>query len=171
VRHMKPLVADAQSRGLSLDQALLIAAGQSLEVTELLLDAGASVRPAGEWAPLHMAARAEPAEPALSISKLLLARGPDPNADMTFGTPLVLAAQRRHRELVRLPLEAGAEPSCRGRRHLTALESGHAARFGRVHAEAVRTGRCGAARHPRGHARRRHGAAAVVVRGVIDLAT
>lgn len=123
VRYLKTLIADAESRKVPLDGALLIAAGSSVEVAELLLDAGANVRPAGEWAPLHMAARAEPQDRAVTLSRLLLDRGADPNADMTFGTPLVMAAQRRNRELVRLLLAAGADPTYRGRKSVTALEA------------------------------------------------
>jgi len=83
-----------------------------LEVTDMLLRAGANVKGANEFGatPLYAAA----AEAGLPMAQKLLAAGADANAGLLSGeTPLMQAARRGNVEVVRALLAAKADPNAK----------------------------------------------------------
>ena len=89
------------------------AGGDSPEVVQALLDAGADPNARGAkdgWAPLHVAADSE----TLEVIKVLVDGGADLNARNEDGlTPLHGATQERNPEVVKMLLDAGADPKAR----------------------------------------------------------
>lgn len=97
------------------------------EAAEVLLDAGADVdKPADnrfQVRPIHSAAANRDAEKALSLARLLVDRGADPNVVQGGGwTPLHQAAAHGNRALVEFLLDHGADPKVEGERGLKAAE-------------------------------------------------
>lgn len=113
---------DIEARNPAGENALLLAAikGQR-ELVALLLKRNAQVNKPG-WTALHYAATHDgPDAPA--IARLLLERYAYIDAASPNGsTPLMLAAQYGHRDVVTLLLEEGADPSLRNQLGLGAIE-------------------------------------------------
>jgi uncharacterized protein len=92
--------------------ALILAASRKdVEMTDLLLRAGADPKAVNDYGATALyAAASENADPA--ITKKLLAAGADPNAALMSGeTPLMQAARIGNVETVRALLEGGADPN------------------------------------------------------------
>lgn len=110
---------DADETNAAGETALMLAAiAGDLEASLKLLARGAKVQRAG-WAPIHYAASG----PSPELTKLLLDRGADVDAESPNGTtPLMLAAQHAPQATVELLLQRGADPRRRNRRGLQAID-------------------------------------------------
>jgi uncharacterized protein len=91
--------------------ALIWAASRNdVEMTDLLLAAGADPKSTNEYGATALYAAAANRDPAITVK--LLAAGADPNAALAMGeTPLMEAALRGNLDTVRALLAAGADPS------------------------------------------------------------
>ncbi len=89
-------------------------AARSGDVDKLveLLDGGAPVDEAGAAHPLHFASMSGQFEAA----RILIERGANVDADSALGTPLSVAAGRKHTDIVELLLTHGADPTAVGGR-------------------------------------------------------
>jgi len=115
---------DVRWRNRSGESTLMLAALKGQEaICRVLLERGAAADSEG-WTPLHYAASGN----SLAVARLLLARGARVDAPAPNGrTPLMLAAQHGSEELVDALLAAGADPSARDRREVTAADMATAA--------------------------------------------
>ncbi len=104
------------------NDALVVAAGRgqvALELTRVLLQAGAAFDSGNSIRALHAACRRE----SLDMVDFLLARGVDPNSSDEQGNlPLLTACDLGNTELVERLLDAGASPSVRGPNGLSGTE-------------------------------------------------
>jgi ankyrin repeat protein len=113
---------DLEAQAMNGNTALMMAAFKNnRRAAEALLARGAQVNRAG-WTPLHYAA----AGGAEDIARLLIARrakldAPSPKASGAY-TPLMMAAREAQPGMVRLLLEAGADPALRNMEGLSAAQ-------------------------------------------------
>ena len=138
---------DVNAMNPSGENALMIAALRGhRSVVEILIKRKAQVNKPG-WTPLHYAATNNgthaPAMVRLMLDRYAYIDAASPNGT----TPLMMAAQYGHRDVVKLLLEEGADPSIRNQQGLGAIE--FALRADR-HDVAERVASAIRARQPRG---------------------
>jgi cytochrome c len=91
-------------------ELMLAARNGDIDEVSALLASGAEPDPKGIATPLYFAAQGGHRE----ITRLLLDRGADPNAQSNWGTPLQIAARRGHFDVVTSLLQSGAETNAVG---------------------------------------------------------
>ncbi|MCG7521739.1 ankyrin repeat domain-containing protein [Ruegeria sp. Ofav3-42] len=110
---MKPLVCSLAllaflifpSSQVSADEVADAARSGDIDRLISLLEDGAPVSGDGAIQPIHFACMAGQ----IDAVRVLLERGADPNASSLLGTPLIIAAGRKHAEIVELLLNNGAD--------------------------------------------------------------
>lgn len=97
---------------------MLTAIAGDMEASQKLLARGAKVQRPG-WSPIHYAASG----PSTALTKLLLDRGANVDAEAPNGTtPLMLAARHAPEATVELLLQRGADPRRRNQRGMQAID-------------------------------------------------
>jgi ankyrin repeat protein len=119
---MKQPAVNVNARNAQDENPLMLAALKGrLAMVRELIEAAADVNKPG-WTPLHYAS-ANPEPESLAVVALLLEKYAYIDAESpNQTTPLMMAARYGHRDVVKLLLEEGADPSLRNQQGMTAVD-------------------------------------------------